>query len=62
MQALDSFISLVPSLGSDILILAILVLARPPSDESMSDSSARASASALKTRVVKWKASANPTP
>jgi hypothetical protein len=62
MQALDSFISPIPGFDSDILILAILVLAQPPSDESMSDPSVGASASALKTWVGKRKATANPTP
>jgi hypothetical protein len=62
MQALDNFISPVPGFDSDILIPAIPVSARPPGDESTSDPSARASASALKTRAGKQKASANPIP
>jgi hypothetical protein len=62
MQALDSFISLVPRFDGDILILAIPVLARPPRDESMSDPSVGASACAIKTRAGKWKATTNLTP
>jgi hypothetical protein len=62
MQVLDSFISPVPNFDSDILILAIPVLARPPGDESTSDPSARAGVGASKTRVGKWKATTNPTP
>jgi hypothetical protein len=46
MQALDSFISPVPDVDGDILLLAVRVSARPPSDEPMSDPSARASANA----------------
>jgi hypothetical protein len=62
MQAFDSFISPVPSFDSDILIPVIPILARPPSDESVSDPSTGASASASKTRSSKWKAAANLTP
>jgi hypothetical protein len=43
---LDNFIFPVPGFDGDTLILAILVLARPPDDESTSDPSTRASASA----------------
>jgi hypothetical protein len=46
MQALDSYISPLPSSDGDILILIVPVLARPPSDETMSDPSIGASASA----------------
>jgi hypothetical protein len=60
MQVLDSFISLV-RLDGDILILAVLVLARPPSDEPVSNLSVGASANASKTRSSKWKAVANST-
>jgi hypothetical protein len=62
MQALDSFISPIPGFDGDIPILTILVLAWPPGDELMSGLSARASASALKTRVGKCKGIAKPTP
>jgi hypothetical protein len=62
MQALDNFISLIPSFNGDIPILAIPVSARPPDDESTSDPSIGASASAQKTQAGKQKASANPTP
>jgi hypothetical protein len=62
MQALDNFISPVPRFDSDISILAIPVSARPPSDESTSDPSVGASASTLKARDGKWKATANQTP
>jgi hypothetical protein len=61
MQALDSFISPIPRFDGDIPIPAIPVLAQPPSDESTSDPSIGASASALKTGVGKCKAIANPT-
>jgi hypothetical protein len=61
MQALDNFISPVPSFDSDILILAILILAWPPGDEPTSDPSTGASPSSLKTRVGKRKVTANPT-
>jgi hypothetical protein len=62
MQTLDSFISPIPGIDGDILIPAIQVLARPPGDESASDPSAGASASASKTRAGKRKATTNPTP
>jgi hypothetical protein len=62
MQALDSFISPILGVDGDILILVIPVSAQPPSNELVSDPSARASASASKTRSSKWKASANLTP
>jgi hypothetical protein len=62
MQALDNFMSLIPGFDGDILIPAVPVLARPPGDEPMSDTSIGASASALKTQVGKQKAMANPTP
>jgi hypothetical protein len=62
MQALDNFISPIPGFDGDILILAIPVSARPPGDESTSDPSAGASASALKTQVGKRKAIANSHP
>jgi hypothetical protein len=53
MQALDSFISPIPSFNGDILILAVPVLAWSPGDEPMSDPSASASSSAScsKTQV-----------
>jgi hypothetical protein len=56
------FISPVPGFDDDILISAILVLARPLGDESTSDPCTEAGASALKTQATKRKASANPTP
>jgi hypothetical protein len=62
MQALDSFISPVPGFNGYILIPAIPVLAQPPGDESTSDPSTEAGASALKNRAGKRKATANPTP
>jgi hypothetical protein len=62
MQALHSFISPVPGFDSDIPVLSIPVLARPHGDESMSDPSTGASASALMTRAGKWKATTNPSP
>jgi hypothetical protein len=62
MQALDSFISPIPGFEEDIPIPAIPVIARSPSDESVSDSSDGISARASKTRVVKRKAVVNPTP
>jgi hypothetical protein len=62
MQALNNFISPIPGFDDDILILAILILARPLGDESISYPSVRADASALKTRASKRKATANPTP
>jgi hypothetical protein len=62
MQALDSLISPIPGFDGDIPIPAILVLARPPSDELASDPSTGASTSASKTRSSKRKAAANPTP
>jgi hypothetical protein len=61
MQALDSFISPVPSFDSDILIPAAPVSARPPSDELTSDPSTGASASTLKFRVGKRKETTNPS-
>jgi hypothetical protein len=62
MKALDNFISPVPHFDDDIPIPTISILARPPGDESMSDPSAGASASTLKSRADKRKVSANPTP
>jgi hypothetical protein len=62
MQVLDSFIPPVPGFDGDIPIPAILVLARPPGNESTSDPSAGDGVSALKTRAGKRKASANLTP
>jgi hypothetical protein len=62
MQALDSFISPIPDFDGDILIPAVPVLARSPSDEPTSDSSTGASVSASNTWASKWKAAANPTP
>jgi hypothetical protein len=57
MQALDNFISPIPSFDGDILIPAVPVLARPPSYESVG-----ASASASKTRGSKQKEPVNLTP
>jgi hypothetical protein len=54
MQTLDIFISPIPGFDGDIPILAIVVSAQPPSDESVSDPSTGASAS--KTRASKQKA------
>jgi hypothetical protein len=62
MQALDSFIYLIPSFDGDIPILAIPISARSPGDEPTSDPSTRVSAGTSKTRVGKWKATAKPTP
>jgi hypothetical protein len=62
MQALDNFIAPIPSFDGDIPILIIPILTQPPDDESISDPSARASASASKTRASKRKATANLTP
>jgi hypothetical protein len=62
MQALDSFMSPVPSFDDDIPISAVLVLALSPGNEPTSDPSAGASASASKTQVGNWKAAKNPTP
>jgi hypothetical protein len=62
MQALDNFLSPIPSFDGDIPIPAVPVLVQPPSDESVDDPSVGASASASKTRGSKRKASANPTP
>jgi hypothetical protein len=62
MTALDTFISPICGFDSDIPNLATLVLTQLHSDESASDPSARASASASKTRDGKWKAATNPTP
>jgi hypothetical protein len=62
MQTLDSFISPIPRFEGDISILAIPVSTRSPSDESINDPSAGASAGALKTQTSKWKLSANPPP
>jgi hypothetical protein len=59
---LDRFISLIPGFDGDIPILAIPISAQPPGNESMSDPSAEASASTLKARAGKQKATANPTP
>jgi hypothetical protein len=55
MQALDSFISPIPSFEGDILISIVPVLARPPGGESNSDPTAGASANASKTWVGKQK-------
>jgi hypothetical protein len=64
MQALDKFISPVLGFNGDIPIPAIPVLARPPSNEPMSDNFVVASVSAsfLKAQVGKQKVTANPTP
>jgi hypothetical protein len=62
MQALDSFISSVPSFDGDIPISAIPVLTRPLGDESMTDPSAGVSASTLKAQANKQKATVHPTP
>jgi hypothetical protein len=62
MQALDNFISPLPDFDGDIPIPAVPVLAWLLGDEPMSDPSAEASASTLKTQVGKWKATANLTP
>jgi hypothetical protein len=62
MQSLDSFISLFPGFDGDIPIPAILISARPPGDEPVSDPSAGASASASKNQAGKWKGTINPTP
>jgi hypothetical protein len=62
MQALDNFISPIPSFDGDIPFPAIPVLARPLGDESICDPSAGSSASASKARAGKRKATANPTP
>jgi hypothetical protein len=62
MQALDNFISPVPSFDGDIPIPAILVLARPLGDESMSGPSIGASASTLKAQAGKQKVTTLPTP
>jgi hypothetical protein len=62
MQALDKFISLIPSFDGDIPILVILILTGPPGDESRSDPSVGANASTLKTQVGKRKATVNLTP
>jgi hypothetical protein len=62
MQALDSIISPIPDFDGDIPTPAIPVSARPPGDESTSDPSNGANASALKTQAGKQKATANPTP
>jgi hypothetical protein len=53
MQTLDNFISPVPGFNGDILILAILVLARPSGNESTSGPFTKAGASTLKTRAGK---------
>jgi hypothetical protein len=62
MQALDNFISPIPGFEGDISIPTIPVSARPPDDESISDPSVRAGASALKAWAGKWKATANSIP
>jgi hypothetical protein len=62
MQALDNFISPIAGFEGDISIPTIPVSARPPDDESISDPSVGAGASALKTWAGKWKATANSTP
>jgi hypothetical protein len=62
MQALDNFISPIPDFYGDIPIPVVPVLARPPGDEPVSDPSAGASVSALKTWVGKRKATAKSTP
>jgi hypothetical protein len=62
MQDLDNIFSPILDFDSDVLIPSIPILARPPSDESVSDPSTGASASASKTRAGKWKATTNPTP
>jgi hypothetical protein len=62
MQALDIFISPILDFDSDISILAVPVLARPPGDKPVSDPSVEASASIPKTWASKRIATANPTP
>jgi hypothetical protein len=62
MQALDNFISPIPSFEGDIPIPAIPVSARSPSDDYVSDPSAGASAGASKTRAGKQKATTKRTP
>jgi hypothetical protein len=54
MQTFDIFIAPIPGFDGDIPILAIIVSAQPPGDESTSDPSTRASAS--RTRACKQKA------
>jgi hypothetical protein len=61
MQALDNIISPISGFDGDILILAIPVSAQFPGDESVGDPSARASASASKTQVGRWKETTNLT-
>jgi hypothetical protein len=56
MQVLDRFISLV-RLDGGILILAVLVLARPSSDEPVSNLSVGASANFSKTQVQQTESS-----
>jgi hypothetical protein len=55
-HALDSFISPIPGFEGDILILAILMLARTPSAESAHDLSVGTSAGSSRTRAGKCKA------
>jgi hypothetical protein len=62
MQALDSFISPIPSFEGDIPILAIPVSAQPPGGKADSDPSTGASVGVPRTRASKRKATANPTP
>jgi hypothetical protein len=62
MQALDRFISSIPGFEGDIPITTIPVLTQYPGDESINDTSARASTSALKTPTGMRKATANSTP
>jgi hypothetical protein len=62
MQALDSFISPIPSFEGDIPIPAIPVSAQPPGDEADSDPSTGASAGIPRTQARKRKATANPSP
>jgi hypothetical protein len=62
MQALDNFISPIPGFEEDILILAILVSTRSPSEKSAIDPSTGASARASNTQTDKQKVAANLTP
>jgi hypothetical protein len=62
LQALNSFIAPIPGFEGDIPIPAILVLARPPGDESTNNPFAGASANSYKTQAGKRKAAPNPTP
>jgi hypothetical protein len=59
---MDIFISPILIFEGNIPIPAILISARPPGDESVTDPFTRASASASKTQVGKWNAAANLAP